>query len=119
VVLARPPIRLAGLSRLVLSPGRRLVQCNDGVTSRNHDRPARRARGQHTVVQNQIDSRPRRESGETFEELDRLEQEMGRPIGPPSPQRQFTFAPTRTTLVRITQTDTGATRVVGPQSDRL
>jgi hypothetical protein len=44
-------------------------------------------RTQHPVIQHQIDPRPRRERRQPLQELDRVEQQMRRPVRPSVPKR--------------------------------
>ena len=50
--------------------------------------PPRGARGQDTVVENQVDLRPRRQHGQPLQQLQRIEAQVRRPVRPAVPQRE-------------------------------
>jgi hypothetical protein len=49
---------------------------------RDQRRSPRGARGQHAVVQNQVDPRPRRQHRQPLQQLQRIKAQMGRAIRP-------------------------------------
>ena len=52
-----------------------------------------RMRTEHSVIEEQVDARPRRESGEALEEFQGVEQQVRRPVGPPVAQPQQDLGP--------------------------
>jgi hypothetical protein len=57
--------------------------------------PRRGARGQDAVIENQVHPRPRRQHGEPLQQLQRIEAQVRRAVGPPVPQREPDLAVAR------------------------
>jgi len=60
--------------------------CSMSATRRS--RPPGGARGEDAVVENQVDSRPRRQLGEPLEQFQRIKTQVRRPVRPAVPQRE-------------------------------
>src|SRR5439155_22680734 len=60
----------------------RLDRARLGLSARDHLAAPRRVRRQDAVIEQQIDSRPWHERHEPLEQLDRREDQMGRPVRP-------------------------------------
>ncbi len=60
--------------------------CSMSATKRS--RPPGGARGEDAVVENQVDSRPRRQHGEPLEQFQRIKTQVRRPVRPAVPQRE-------------------------------
>ena len=79
-------VSLAGLRHRRQSHGRLAIACRRPPP--NNLRPPRRPWSQHAVVQQEVDPRSRHEHRQPAQELDGVEHQVRRPIGPPMPELQ-------------------------------
>ena len=64
----------------------------DGFPESDHVGPPRRARGQHAIVENQVDARPRCQRGEALEQFHGVKQQMRSAVRPWAPQLEADLA---------------------------
>ena len=72
--------------------GSRVLVGTDDCAELDYEGPPRGARRQNAVVQDQVDARPRRERRKALQQLDRLGQELRRPVRPGAPQGELDLA---------------------------